>query len=814
MTLLCACLALGLASSLFFSAEFFITIIILASFFLLLFSIYRKQAPDLFFIILLCFVAAGRLLGAVSLGESDGVLKLIAWSKEAPVICDGRIVSDPHKSETAWNMDVSLSACARNVGQEMRTVHGQIRLFSRELAGEFIKGDYVKFRAAVSRARQFKNPGSFDYRLYLKTQGIDAVGSLSGPGWILKTGEVKPFLPSRIISAVRQKIDHAISSSAKGDEAGFLKTIILGKRDEISDETRQSFARAGVAHLLAISGLHVGFLAIVVFFVARLFLGWCPYLILKKPLPYISTLISIPVVWFYVAIAGFPFSALRAAIMLSVFALAFLSMRYRNDLLSSLAAAAFVILLIFPASLFSVSLQLSVFAVLAIIVIAPRIINLAKGPLEEKNFKGKSTLFRLIDIVAVTLAATVSTAPLIAYHFHYVTGVGLIANIAAVPFFGLLVMPISFLAAAGSLVFGSSAAFLWKPAVLAASGMIKFVYFLDSHAGGLVFPWVPSAKELFLIFTVFAVVALWRRLPYKRALAPVFALILISCYGYGYARALLNPEMKVTFFDVGQGDSIAIEFPNGRVFMIDGGGIKGSNFDIGEYVLTPALLSRGIRKVDRIILSHPHHDHYKGLGAVCLRFHPDVLYTNGAAVPEDEKEDWDEFSNRVNKSGVEMISLNGKGGADPALSIKEGGAVVDLYSLRKRDVDLLDLNDASLLVRLTFKNRSFLFTGDLTEAGERMWITAGANLKSELLKLGHHGSGTSTGEEFLAAVNPKIAVVTAGENNKYGFPDDEVLERLKRAGIKIYRTDKDGAVTITTDGNSLKVDTFVPRGKY
>jgi competence protein ComEC len=814
MTLLCACLALGLASSLILSIKIFLIIISIVSVLFVLFSVCSKKAPDLFFIMLLSFIAAGRLLGAVSLAESDDVSRLISWSKDAPVVCEGEILSGPEKSELSWRMDVSLRACAQNAGQGLETVNGTIRLFSRDLAQKFEKGDYVKFMAAVSRARQFKNPGSFDYRLYLKTQGIDAVGSLSGPRWIMKTGEAKPFLPLRIILGMQKRIEHAISLSAKGDEAGFLKTIILSERSGISKQTKESFARTGAAHILAISGLHVGFLAAIVFFAARLLLGWWPRLILKKPVSYISALVSIPVVWLYVAIAGHPFSALRAAIMLTVFALASISMRYRNDLLSSLAAAVFAILLIYPASLFSVSFQLSVFAVFAIIIFAPRIIDLAKKPLEDKNFRGKAALFKMIDVVAVTLAAAVSTAPLIAYYFHYVTGAGIAANVAAVPFFGFVVMPLSFLAAAGSLIIGNTAVFLWKPAVLAASAMIKFVQFLDAHAGALVFSWVPSASESVFIFAAFGMAALWRRLPRKRLLISIFAAAFISCYGYSYARAILKPELKVTFFDVGQGDSIAVQFPNGRVFMIDGGGIKGSNFDIGEYVVAPALLSMGVRKIDRLILTHPHHDHYKGLGAICERFRSGVLYTNGAAVPEDEKEEWEEFMSRVNRSGVEAVLLNGNGDAAPVLSINEGGAVLDLYSLRRRDIDLLDPNDASLIARLKYKNYSFLFTGDLMEAGEQIWMRAGADFKSDVLKLGHHGSRTSTGEEFLKAVSPKIAVVTAGENNKYGFPDDEVLNRLKQRGIKIYRTDLDGAITITTDGTSLKIDTFVTRDNY
>jgi competence protein ComEC len=273
----------------------------------------------------------------------------------------------------------------------------------------------------------------------------------------------------------------------------------------------------------------------------------------------------------------------------------------------------------------------------------------------------------------------------------------------------------------------------------------------------------------------------------------------------------MNGRLEVKFLDVGQGDSIVVRFPNGHVTLVDGGGIKGSDFDVGRNIVAPALLRMGIHRVDDMILTHPHHDHYKGLAYIAEKFRPDVLYTNGQAAPEDEITEWEDFLVRLKGADVPLRSVIGTGGGSSSLTVEEGGARLELFSLRPKDISLLDPNDGSLVIKITYKDRSIVLTGDLMDMGERMLLEARPDLSGDVLKVAHHGSETSTSSLLIEAVRPKIAVISVGENNQYGMPDEVVLKGLKNAGAEVYRTDLDGAVTISTDGKTVDVDTFVPK---
>lgn len=797
MICICACLNLGLASVSFLSfLNFSIIVTLFALIFICIWFRY-KSANILFILLLLSFIITGRFLIESALKESPSILKAINLSKKSPLICEGLLANDPIQKEKGISFIMDLSSCAVSINGPQKQVKGRIRLFAPSLPYALQTGDYIRFRGRIYKPTRFKNPGSFDYNLYLATQRIDALGSVAGPSWILKIGHQKISLPKNFVRKIRNKIDYYINKSSRGDAAAILKTISIGKRDELSRDLREVFLRTGTAHLLAISGLHVGFLALIVFLIVKLFLGWWPRLVLFVPQPLFAAAVGIPAIWLYIAVADFPVSAIRAGIMLTVFIVAFLSLRLKNDLISALALAVFIILLVSPLSIFAASFQLSVAAVFSIITLAPVLIKQVKTT--------RWPFAHLIKLAAVTMAATIATAPLVAYHFHYFTAAGLIANIVCVPLLGLVLLPLTLLAVVTTLIWPQLGEVGLKFAVHSANYFLNVIYFFDQILGRFHFDLIPSFLEVVCFIFFASAVILFKYLPYRRLAPVILSILFIFFISYSYARPVMETDLKVLFIDVGQGDAIAIRFPNGRVGLIDGGGIKASDFDIGENIVVPALLGSGIRRVDFMILSHPHHDHYKGLGAVAKYFEPDLLYTNGGNAPEEERADWDEFKRRIKESGVRIIT-------PPPNQIKEGDVIMEIFAPRPKDVKILDPNDASLMVRLMYGEHRFLFTGDLTEIGERMWLENKPNLKSDILKIGHHGSNTSTTADFLNAVNPSLAVITTGENNKYGFPDREVIDRLKSKGIRIHRTDLDGAVTITTDGNSLFVDTFV-KGK-
>ena len=771
---LCVCLLIGQTSVLFLPENIFILILCAAVFVLLAFS--RRMDRKLFFFgfILAAFLIAGRLLGSSALKPQPAI------PEGSPQLCEGTVKDSPVFTGKGWQFDAALEKCGR----------GNARLFTPELFESLEKGDRIRFLAKFKEPRVFKNPGSFNYPLYLLTQGIDYTGSLVGPKWMIKIGEESQNFLVRAILKTRNSIDRAISSACEGDTAGILRAITIGKRDKISQGTRDAFAHTGVAHLLAISGLHVGYAALIIFFVIRLLCGLVPRLSLIWPVQRIAAVASLPFVWLYVAVAGFPISAVRAGVMLTVF-LVSLFFLWRRDLLSALATAVFAILIVSPASLFSTSFQLSAVSVFAIISLTPVIID---------KFKGKA--HRLLSVVAVTIAATLGSAPLVAYYFHFISAVGFFANIIAVPFAGVILMPLAIAASVLTVIYAPAGIYLWKPAAVAASLLVRFVSFLDQHTSAIVFSWAPSITEVLFAYAGIAAVVFWNRLPYKRLVAGTLAAFLVLDVGYWHMGPVMRGSLEVTFFDVGHGDSILVRFPNNHVTLIDGGGIKGSDFDVGRNILSPALLRMGIRRVDDLILTHPHHDHYKGLAAIAENFKPRILYTNGGDAPQEEAEDWEEFLSRIKAARVRIETVSN-------LTLEEGGASLTVFAPEVRDISILDPNDASLVIRLTYKNRSILLTGDLMDIGERTLIENRTDLASDVLKVAHHGSETSTSIKFLETIKPQIAVISVGLHNQYGLPDQIVMGRLQQIGARVYRTDLDGAITVRIGSKSFDVETFV-----
>lgn len=264
-------------------------------------------------------------------------------------------------------------------------------------------------------------------------------------------------------------------------------------------------------------------------------------------------------------------------------------------------------------------------------------------------------------------------------------------------------------------------------------------------------------------------------------------------------------KLTVSFVDVGQGDCAVVQLPNGKVWVIDGGGIRGSDWDVGRFIVAPYLWSQGIHRIEALFLSHPHHDHYKGLGFLAEKFEPAVLFTNGDTAPEAEDLEWQTFLSRVAKGKVEVRKVTRQ--TEP---LEESGVRLEFLAPGpKGTVPHFDPNDNSVVMRLAFRNVAILFPGDLMESGEYLLMESKPNLRADILKIGHHGSETSTTTAFLASINPKYAVISVGTYNSYGMPDQTVIERLQKKGVQVFRTDTQGAVTFVTDGREITAKTFV-----
>jgi len=720
--------------------------------------------------------------------------------KTAPLVCDGRALGDLVRSERGGRVDVLLSGCHPLNKKEMQDASGSIRLYAYGAVPDIPSGSILRFKARFKRPVDYRNGGGFSWRRYLATRDIGAIASLSGPEWLIVKTPTNPNL----LNSMRERLDESIATTKNKDAAGILRALVTGQRDTLGNDVRESFQGAGLAHLLAISGLHVGYIALFIFLIARFVAGRWTRLLLRVPVQKIAAAFTLPCLWGFILMVGAPISAVRAGIMLSVYLVGILLSR-RQNLVVTLAIAALIIVAIDPLSVFEISFQLSFVSVLAIILIAPRLLSFATPWFSEHVEWYHRMLWRVCQLAAVTFAATVGSAPLVAYHFNVVTGVGLLANLIAVPWMGVVVMPLTMLASVVTFISSWLAeAILWPAAAWSVDLMLISARLLSSITSSSLIRVAPSVLELFLIYAAMIVMVFWSRIPRRRLVLLAAVVPLAVNVGWWQVRPFVSDKLEVTMLDVGQGESILVRFPGGVSWLVDGGGKQGSAFDVGKNVVVPALLKRGVHSVDKLVLTHPHHDHYKGLAAVADHFGPDMIWTNGFEPPDEEQGEWQEFENRLQAAGVVMKKV---GRGDAQLDV--GGVRVSvLYPDRTLPVDV-NLNDTSIVMKLIYDDVSILLTGDLEREGEISLVSGRTDLSATVLKVGHHGSDTSSTLEFIEAVKPKIALMSLGQLNAYGMPDRSVLERLSSCGARVYRTDLHGAITVTTDGRKVDVQTVV-----
>jgi len=568
--------------------------------------------------------------------------------------------------------------------------------------------------------------------------------------------------------------------------------------------------RSGTAHLLAISGLHIGFVAFIFYLAALWLLKRSSRLMLAIDVRRTAVIVSFIPVLFYAVLSGFSLSTQRAVIMIGAYVITVALCRVR-DLYTTLALAALVVLLVNPAVLWDAGFQLSFTAVLAIVyvlsqmrVVGSEVAAKNKGPYLLRRF-----IIRCRDFALVTVAASLATVPVLAVHFHRVSAAGFIANLIIVPVTAFVVVPLGLLSVLAYSV--SKGASLW---LMRATDLV--IGIIAGLAGvfartGWAFSWVatPGPLEVAAFYLVFAALALFVIKSGRRragALLSLALIFLVVSYGYGKYRAVGPSVMKVTFISVGQGDAALVEFPEGeggkrKRMLIDGGGFASLNFDSGKDIIAPLLWKEKIKKIDYLALSHPQRDHMKGLGFIAENFSPEEFWWSGRGRLSEGLAS----VLRVNKVRIREL-----GAGSPAVEI--GGVRVEFLNPPQSPVLSAGpsarpgVNDSSLVIRLVYGRRAILFTGDVAQEGEAALIRSNdKGLRADILKTPHHGSRYSSSAAFLELVGPQAAIISLGRANSFGFPHKETLARYKEQGVEIIRTDSAGAVVVITDGEGIDI---------
>lgn len=714
----------------------------------------------------------------------------------------GRVHSAVNTEHYRWEFVLDAQHLSRQNAHY--AVRGCIKVTGQGEPLNLTPGDVVTLRGHLRSIRNFANPGGFDYKRFMALRGIQArvyarrgslkrIAPTSVKSWRTHVDELRGHLSNRMTTALNGKSPEAI---------GLLKVLILGDRRQMSHEQQEAYRRAGVSHILAISGLHIGCVTLAAFRLFNWLFSWIPFLLRQAWTRKGAAVFSLALTVCYGILVGLSPSTQRAMIMVAAFLIGFWVGR-RHDWLSGLALAAVVILVVSPPTLLSVSFQLSFAAVLAILAGCQAI---RTRPTPDDIHRWKNIGRRLLVFLWVSTLATAGTLPLALYYFNQVSLVGLLINLIVVPVVAMLVLPAGLLGVMVSAVSAHLAALFW----LLAYGGLVVIDWVVSHAAG--WSWAaaktvtPSIFEIFLYYGVICGGLYWKKLPKRRfAVAVVLLLVCSDVVYWSYVR-FGRQELRVTAVDVGQGSANLLELPGGDTVLIDGGGFSdNSAFDVGARILAPLLWRRKIRSIELVILTHPNSDHLNGLLFMLQHFHVKAVWSNHEPADTAGYRKWRRLLTQRGILHRDFHTL-------PAV-VERNGVRFEVLApprdfLKRRLTETWrDTNNNSMVIRVGYGQINVLIAGDIAEKGESDLVKrcSSQRLRSTVLIVPHHGSRKSSTICFLSAVDPREAVISAGWRNRFGFPHREALERLAAVGSRVWCTADSGAIQITTNGETYHV---------
>ena len=702
---------------------------------------------------------------------------------------EGRIITVQIKDKDSYQMLIS----AKHIGKRLVQVRGLM-----ENPEDFV-GKWAVIKGTVTLPSERRNPNLFDYRLYLKTKEVRVI--IQTDSGQIKIYEENTALISSMLAQLKYGFMDQLEKAMDSETYGMLVGMLFGDRSFISEETYESFQKNGIAHILSVSGIHVG---IVYLYVNRL-LGNR-----KTRLFYI---ISAAFLIFYAALSEFSASVIRAVVMIFIHMFSKVSYR-RYDFLTCTSASAIGMLLVNPFYLFSTGFQLSYMAVFCLSVMLPWVNRMIDG-LEERGF---NLLFlKGLRFIAPLLVIQIGMAPITAYLFNYFSVVSIFMNIPIIAISGIIIplgmslIPISFL---GGVFFGVGAQavelLIYLMIMLSKKAFLPGMSYFNLVSPSIFFLLI-FYGFFFFLFSEFLRILFqrkrWKEIVVSGLLIVVFSLVIFFSVDTDY------DEAGLVFVDVGQGDCLHIRTPEGKNILIDGGGSQ--NYNVGEKILLPYLLKNGVRSIDLAIVTHLHDDHYLGLTQLAKEMEIKKLGTYEANRLRE-----DEVLSETKLDKENMLYLTG----GDRIQIEKDIWIDVLYPEEHSEEEYKELiseesdeNRSSLFMKVSYKGLTVLMTGDLGAEGEgeilKQYKNNLAALDVDILKIGHHGSRYSTGDEFLNVVSPKAAVFQVGKNN-FGHPHPTIIEKCSKKDIMIYRNDKNGAIIFTHRKNQWDVDSMISWKKY
>ena len=638
-------------------------------------------------------------------------------------------------------------------------------------------GDGIQLVGTISEFHDYGNPGRMNMVMSNKAKGICGRAMISKYSLVIEPRQEKSL--ARLAEQVRKQYEAYMAQAMPKQDAAAIFAMLFGGYQGIRPELLEAFTITGIVHILSVSGSHITLMAGTANIVGR-FLHMSPRA---------TAALATGVILFYSLLAGAIPPVIRSAIM-GILTLLALTAGRERDAQHILGLVALGLLLYSPLWIFDISFQLSFGATAGLLYLAP--------PLRE-SLRKLLPVF-VADSLAVTIGAQLSVLPIIAWYFNVLSLSSLLANLVIAPIVewiivaGLLAgLLASLLPLAGKVVF------------LLASVVLGLVYELSRWVAAL-----PGSQIYMPTFSwwggmLYYMGLGWLVIRGSKGWQAVFLLGMLAVIFCCWQMGCNNKEMQVHFIDVGQGDSALVITPHGRAFMVDTGGVREGSYDIGSRVDVPYLLHYGVKKLDYIFLTHAHDDHAGGVKGILTK-----IPVGAIGIGHEGAGDYLQAFGTGEIGKIKKLLVPLQEGS----SIELDGVRIDmLYSPESKKVRESQLqatgNEFSNLIRVSYGEASFLFTGDLIVEQEQQVLANGTNVASTVLKVGHHGSRTSSSQEFLTAVNPGWAVISCGYNNSFGHPHKEILNRLTSCTkAEILRTDQQGAIVFRTDGKSMKVESF------
>lgn len=749
--------------------------------------------------VVLVMGCAGGARQALYQTPASRALRPAAAASSEPVRLKGVVADAPEQTEETTRFSLKVDTIFGK--RDAAAVDGRARVTLRpspwsEDRGSFPavrQGDVVRLRGSLRPAPGLRNPGGFDYGAYLARRGICCTMYVGEPDQVAVRGDRRGAMETLLVVArghIRRQIDRYVPSA--GGRA-VLRALLLGDRSCVTDAQRDRFAKTGLMHLLAVSGLHVFLVGMVLYvllrpLLMRLRLRW-------RTVEGTRAVLTVAVLGVYMFLTGGRPSVVRAVIMATLFIGGIFFQRSAHPL-NTLGVAALILLAVRPPALFDVGFQLSMAAVAGIVTLNPRFLEMV-----PEWYRASQRTDWLVSTGTVSAAAILGTAPVLLFHFGWVSAAGLLLNVVGIPFTGLALSAAVLMAMTGGVWIVAGAAF-GSAADFFVQGLL-----VTSRYGALWFSWagirmpVPDPWVLGALVAGLVALAQWPR-PRHRWRWIIVGIFLgtISVWGKAVGRGA-GPTLDAVFFDVGHGGAALIGTPKGSHVLVDAGP-RSLGGGAAEFAILPYLERWGIQRLDAVVVTHPDEDHLGGVPLLLREVSVGRVVDNGRSAGTEL---YDEVQRLLRRTATSQQSVR-RGdtlAVDSTLRIQ---VLSPPRNLVQRGLE--GRNNASVVLHVGYGKVGFLLPGDVEAPAEQDLVrTYGRQLESRVVKVPHHGSSTSSTPEFVKSVvgsgEESHAVVSVGRSEQYGLPDERVLERWRGRGMKVYSTTREGAVWLRTHGKEV-----------